>query len=126
MYLRFEPETVDPNSNYIWSVFGALGHLLETGTLTDYEFSRLQELDDWFTTNLQEPTRLARSRKNDAEKKAVCWFKADASECIANLREIVSVLNNHDLTIRMLKSTNPGYVVYEDKYQIAAIPFHKT
>ena len=126
MYLRFVPETEDPDSEYVWSVFGVLGHLLETGTLSDYERQRLGELDEWFNTNLKEPTRLARSRRYDAEKKAICWFKSNAYECINNLREIVSILDNHDLPIRMIKSSKPGYIVYEDEYQIAAVPYHGT
>ena len=126
MYLRFVPETEDPDSEYVWSVFGALGHLIETGTLTDYERQRLTELDEWFDLNLKEPTRLARSKRYDAEKKAICWFKSDAHECIDKLREIVSILDGHDLPIRMIKSPKPGYIVYEDEYQVAAVPFRST
>jgi len=126
MYLRFVPETDDPNSEYVWSFFGALGHLMETGTLSDYERQRLSELDEWFNVNLKEPTRLARSPRYDAEKKAICWFKADAHECINNLREVATILDGHDLPIRMIKSQKPGYIVYEDPYQVAAVPYRGT
>lgn len=123
MYLRFEPQIDDPESDYVWSLFGAVGQLLENGDLTRYEHRRLSELDNWFTSHLREPTRLARSRRYHAENKAVCWFKSSASACIDKLREIVSILEHHDIPVRMVKSTHPGYIVYEDEYQVAAEPY---
>ena len=123
MYVRFVPEIDDPDSEYVWSFFGAIGHLLETGELATYERTRLGELDKWFTAHLKEPTRLARSRRYHADKKAICWFKSTATECISRLREIATILRQHDIPVRMLKSSKPGYIVYEDDLQIAAEPF---
>ena len=59
MYVRFVPDIDDPASEYVWSVFGAMGHLFEKGGLSDYEDQRLRELDQWFEANLKEPTRLS-------------------------------------------------------------------
>ncbi|MEK6238427.1 MAG: hypothetical protein N2C14_27230 [Planctomycetales bacterium] len=113
----------DPDSEFVWSLFGALGHLCEDEDLPDYDKQRLKELDQWFDANLKEPNRLARSRRYNAEKKAVCWFKASAISCIDRLREIAAILEIHGIPVRMIKTTNPGYIVYEDSQQVAAEPF---
>jgi hypothetical protein len=35
------------------------------------------------------------------------------------------VLERYDLVVEIVKSNNPGYIVYEDEFQIAAIPYGK-
>jgi len=36
---------------------------------------------------------------------------------------MVALLKRHDVPVRMIKSDRPGYVVYEDGFQIVAVPF---
>ena len=36
------------------------------------------------------------------------------------------VLEAHDVMVEILRSERPGYVVYEDEFQVAAEPFHET
>jgi hypothetical protein len=36
---------------------------------------------------------------------------------------VVAILQNHGVSVRMLKTDRIGYVVYEDEYQIVAEPF---
>ena len=56
---------------------------------------------------------------------AVCWFKSTAHECIAKLRDAVSILEQYDIAIQMLTTDKPGYIVYEDEFQVAAVPFRR-
>jgi hypothetical protein len=42
------------------------------------------------------------------------------------MREIVGILDAHDIAVDVIHTTRPGYVVYEDKYQVAAEPFSET
>jgi len=51
------------------------------------------------------------------------WFKASAKDHIDKIREIIAVLENYDVSVRMIKTERPGYVVYEDQFQIVAVPF---
>jgi len=39
------------------------------------------------------------------------------------MHEMVALLKHHDLPVRMIKTARPGYVVYEDEFQIVAVPF---
>lgn len=77
----------------------------------------------WFNEHLEKPTRFRRSRYPRGEDKGVCWFKASAKEHIAKIYEIVYLLREHEMQVRVSKSRRPGYVVYEDEHQIVAEPF---
>jgi len=57
------------------------------------------------------------------KNRALSWFKDTASEHIAQIRELVAILENHSVHVRTLKAKRVGYAVYEDEYQIVAEPF---
>lgn len=44
----------------------------------------------------------------------VAWFKDYAGEPVRRTWEIVSLLRDHDVLVRLLKSADPGRVLYED------------
>ena len=39
---------------------------------------------------------------------------------------LVAILNTHGVHTEMLRTEKPGYVVYEDPFQVAAEPFGET
>ena len=80
---------------------------------------------EWFNTHLEKPTRFTASNPPYYRKKsrAISWFKDTAHEHIGHIREMVAILENHGVSVRMLKADRVGYVVYEDDYQIVAEPF---
>ena len=106
-------------------MFQAAYQLWRSGTLPDYEQEKLQELLDWFNTNLEKPIRFTASKPPYYRKRnrAISWFKDTATEHIANLREIISLLDHHDVHTEMIQTDRPGYVVYQDAHQIVAEPF---
>jgi len=48
----------------------------------------------------------------------VSWFKDEAGSAIEKMWEIVTLLKECGVPVRLLRSANPGKVVYEDDYQI--------
>ena len=42
---------------------------------------------------------------------------------IAKIREMCSILNENAVYVRTIKARHPGYIVYEDEYQVVAEPF---
>jgi len=83
-------------------------------------------LKEWFNQNLQKPRRLARSKKPRAKNVAISWFKNTAVEHIARMRSLARIVEAHGLLVDMLHTRKPGYVVYEDEFQVAAEPFSDT
>lgn len=126
MYIRFVVGAVDPDSGAETGIFQALGELLEYDDLPAHTRDELDAVRDWFRRNLRAPRKLNRSRRPHRIAKAICWFKPTAVEHIAKARTIVSALQDSGVNVRVLKTDNPGYVVYQDDYQIAAEPFADT
>jgi hypothetical protein len=56
----------------------------------------------------------------------VCWFKPDAGECVTRAFELARLVGRHGISTRILKTRHPGYVIYEDRYQVVAVPFRDT
>ena len=75
----------------------------------------------WFNENLERPARF--SRKPRRQPKAVCWFKPSAKEHLKRIWELVAILESNDVLVHLIKTKTPGYVVYEDDFQLVAEPF---
>jgi hypothetical protein len=41
------------------------------------------------------------------------------------MRELAAFLDNKDVHVEELMTERPGYTVYEDEHQVAAVPFAK-
>jgi pyruvate-formate lyase-activating enzyme len=55
----------------------------------------------------------------------VCWFKTDAQRHISKIWEIVQVLERNGIPVKKITTVKPGYIIYEDEWQIVAEPFTK-
>ena len=103
-----------------------MGSLEEDGLLLKHELAQYGELYNWFRHNLKEPQSFTRSSKPHAKKVALSWFKDTATEHIAKMHEIAHILEAHGIGVNLLRTERPGYVVYEDMYQLTAEPFQET
>lgn len=93
---------------------------------TAEEERRYQAAYGWFKVNLPVPDRFARSSHAHAHTAALSWFKDSAVECVSRMRDVAAILEAHDVRVEMLRTGRPGYVVYEDAFQVAAEPFADT
>jgi len=125
MYVRFVVANIDEDSEREMGVFQALYRLEREGKLYPHEETRWKLVKDWFNTKLAKPTRFTASKPPYYRKKnrAISWFKDSANEHIAHIRELIAILEDHNIAVRMLKTERVGYVVYEDEYQVMAEPF---
>jgi hypothetical protein len=125
MYLRFVVGEIDEDSQRELGVFHAIYSLSRQGALSEHEEQQHDAIRKWFNANLEKPTRFTASKPPYYRKKskAISWFKDTAAEHIARVRSLVTILQNHGVSVRMLKTDRVGYVVYEDEYQIVAEPF---
>jgi hypothetical protein len=125
MYIRFITGEIHDDTSQELGVFQAASGLRRNARLHEYEETRLTELLDWFNANLTKPTRLTTSKPPYYRKqnRAISWFEDSAAEHISKLRELVSILNQNEIHTEMIQTDRPGYIVYEDEYQIAAESF---
>lgn len=125
MYLRFVVADVHEDSGKELGVFHAVRNLRDAGKLHPHEEEQHDLIREWFNENLEKPTRFTAAKPPFYRKqsKAISWFKDNAREHIARVRELVVILQHHGVSVQMLKTDRVGYVVYEDAYQIVAEPF---
>jgi hypothetical protein len=125
MYLRFSIERRDEDSGRGLGIFHAAGELRDHGSLEEWEANSLWELRDWFNNHLDKPDRFTASKPPFYRKqsKGIAWFKDTATEHIARIREMVTILERHGITVHTFRTERVGYVVYEDEFQIVAEPF---
>ncbi len=125
MYIRFVIGWVHLHSHSELGVFQAAYRLRNEAALYEYEEAFLRELLDWFNKNLEAPTKFTNSKPPyyRKKKKAISWFKESATEHIKKMRDIIAILENHGVSVSMITTERPGYVVYEDDSQVVAEPF---
>jgi len=123
MLIRFVTFKIDSDSHQEEGVFTAVYTLLDEGRLPDYELEQINNLLRWFNNNLKAPDRLTRSTRPHSPARAICWIKDSATDHIEKLWQIVIVLENNDVQTRIIKTDRPGYISYEDEFQVAAEPF---
>ena len=128
MYLRFVIAEIDGDSERALGVFHAVWNLRDAGKLYTYEEDQHDTVRWWFSANLKRPTRFTAAKAPFYRKKnrGLSWFKDTATDHIAQIRELVAILENHSVHVQALKAKRVGYVVYEDEYQIVAEPFADT
>jgi len=126
IYVRFVTNRIDGSSLKRQGVFQAAADLIDSKLLPDDEAKELKELERWFDKNLRKPDRFARSRRSHPAPKAISWFKSSAMEYVERMHAMCRILNEHGVQTEMITSQRPGYVVFQDEFQIAAVPFRET
>jgi hypothetical protein len=126
MFVRFVVMDRDDDSHRLMGVFHASFGLRDRGQLSNAAGSRFEALRQWFNRHLPVPRRFSREKGRQRLQKAICWFKTDAVEHLGKMREMTTMLEQHGIHTRRLRSQRPGYIVYEDRFQVAAVPFRDT
>ncbi len=125
-YLRFVIAQRDPDSGRRQGLFHACFRLRDQGVLDRVEAKILADAMDWFNQELARPERLAKARRPHAKSVALSWFKREAELHIQKMLSLVYLLEAHRCKVHVLTTDRPGYVVYEDQFQIVAEPFADT
>jgi len=118
MYLRLVVPSRDEDSHRDAGVFRATYGHIDAGDLPAAQRAWLEGVLDWFGRNLPIPEL--------TEPRAVFWFRGEENPCVAHVWELAALLRDVGEQPRLLKTKRPGYLVYEDRFQVAAIPFRGT
>jgi hypothetical protein len=125
-YVRFVTSSIDEVSGKRRGVFHAAADLMDARSLSREEHEELQAVWGWFRWYLSVPNRFARSRKRNAAARAICWYKCGAAQHVRQTRTMCRILNENGVATEMITCARPGYVVFEDRHQVAAVPFAET
>ena len=120
-YIRFVIGHKDEDSHVEQGIFQAAARAIEWETVTGADADELNTLRTWFSENLEKPTSFGRGKLN----LGICWFKVAASDHINRIWQLIRILERHGIYVKKIKTDKPGYIVYEDDWQVVAEPFRK-
>ena len=114
MFIRFVVGGDGEHHKALTGVINEAYLLLKEVELTQAEHNRMRSALTWFDRRLPAPPFSSAGWSADV----VAWFKDDARDAIWMIWDLVALLEEHGLPVRMLRSSNPGRVLYEDEYQV--------
>ena len=117
-YIRFVVGTEDQRAASLDGLFVESRLLRDEERLEPYEIDWLEQIYDWFNTELPCPP-FSRDR---FPTDAVSWFRASATRFITRMWDLAALLRDHARPVRILKTDEPGVICYEDSYQVVAEP----
>jgi hypothetical protein len=120
-YVRFVIGRKDEESHVGQGIFQAAALALEWQNITGSDADELSELQKWFGGNLKKPTSFGR----DNLRHGICWFKTGSTEHISRIWEMVQILERNGIYVKKIRTDKPGYVIYQDEWQLVAEPFRK-
>lgn len=121
MLIRFCTLYHSSSSHSFQGVFQAAIGLRDHGILEPYEEDWLEEELSWLRMHLPSPDCL----REEGNERAICWFKPDAERAIDKVRGIVALLEGKEVFVQQLTTTQPGSIIYEDKWQVVAKPWRR-
>lgn len=114
MYIRFVVGGAEENHRVLTGLVTEARMLRDRGELSHDEEQQLESVFTWLNTHLPCPPFSTAGWSRDA----VAWFKDSATESIRQFRVLAALLEHHNRGVRMLRSTNPGKILYEDRFQV--------
>ncbi len=120
MFLRFVVGADSENAAWLTGVITMARILRDEGELYGYEADLLKATFDWLNRNLPCPPFGEKLGSGEWTPDAVCWFREDAREAVGRLWDIVAILREHGVPVRLVSAERPGKIVYEDAWQVVA------
>ena len=126
-YVRFVVAVRSSSSDKHLEVIRAASHYDDEGLFSVDQSAEIREIFKWFNKHLPRPGRMTRTRNaSHKRQKPVSWFKDSAETHLERARRLVELLESHGIVVEMITTERPGYVVYEDEFQVVAEPFADT
>ena len=126
MFIRFASPYRSRWSGRELGVFHSAGRLQDSGTLSGDEVEQLEELLSYFNAYLPVPPCYRDAELPLVQRdRAICWFRTDAERFIRRIWTVVCFLKDHGVPMQMCRTRLPGRVLYEDEFQVCAVPFRR-
>jgi hypothetical protein len=103
-------------------IFVAVDHLRRADRLTEDEEELYFDVDDWFKVHLANPPFY----DDGNTVGAVTWFKTSSTgDMRQRLEPLCHVLDKYGVKWVAAESTDPGTIIYEDRFQVGVIPYQR-
>lgn len=128
-FIRFVLPVTNKDSTLNEGLFRLAYAFRDDPTVNDADRKLLIDITTWFDKNLLAPTRFNRTSSKGHYRRAtrgISWFRDTATDCVTRMFELKRILETYGHHITVIQETRPGYVVYEDAFQVVAEPFSDT
>ena len=120
MFLRFVVGVDAESAWWLTGVITMAQALHDDGGLYQYESGWLEEVLAWLNEHLPCPPFKQKLRSGQWTADAGSWFRAEAGEPLDRMWDIVAILREHGVPVRVVTARQPGKVVYSDRFQVVA------
>ncbi|QUM84627.1 hypothetical protein [Moritella sp. 28] len=117
MYIRFAVGTESEDPREMHGPFTEVEHLREEGLLAPYEEELVVAIFEKFNHELPCPPWTSRNWPEDA----ISWFKVTAQIFVSQMYNLITILKEHGIQVRVLKCQRLFKVFYEDEFQVVAL-----
>ncbi|MFD7695491.1 hypothetical protein [Streptomyces sp. NPDC059805] len=122
-YMRFQSPHRNGRGQFT-GVFGLVNNLAREGRLSEEQEALRRRGNRWFDAAYTDPSTVDPSVYDDTVNPgAAAWFKPSATHLLARVPGYLEILSAHGVECRLLRSADPGRVVYEDDVQIVVVPY---
>lgn len=118
MYVRFVVDKPTKNARSRLGIIHAADQLRYEGRLDAHEENVLADALKWLAKNLAVPSGI----NSPGRRVAISWFKDTATDAIDQMWSIASILREHGLFVEVVRTDNPGKILYQDDQQVFAVP----
>ncbi len=123
MYTKFITLFLDNLLDEEKGFISAARYLHENGIISDEKRHLLGENLAWVEEHLNKRPDFSPLSDEDIFNIPMSWLKSNASEHIARMQQIREILEENDILVEVLEVESPGKILYEDAYQVVAVPF---
>ncbi len=128
-FIRFIQSRHHPESGVEDGLFGLAYTLRDSPEVAADNRATLADALAWFEKHLDTPSRFNRTKSKGHYRRntrGIAWFKDTATEHLARMHEIRSVLEQDGYVVEVIVEARVGYIVFEDAFQVIAEPFSDT
>ncbi len=121
-YVRFQSPLRNERGHFS-GVFGLVNGLAQNGKLSPEQERFRRANNDWYNAAYPDPSTVDPTvYDHELHPGAAAWFKSTSQDLIKRVDGYLEILAAHGIECRMIRSSNPGRIVYEDAYQIVVVP----
>ncbi|MES9510437.1 hypothetical protein ABWJ92_29165 [Streptomyces sp. NPDC000609] len=122
-YVRFQSPHRNKRGHFT-GVFGLINTLAREGKLSEEQELFRRTNNSWYNAAYTDPSTVDPGiYDHEINPGAAAWFKPSAEHLLARIPGYLEILAAHGVDCRLLRSTDPGRVIYEDDVQIAVVPY---
>ncbi|NEB79341.1 hypothetical protein G3I40_29590 [Streptomyces sp. SID14478] len=121
-YVRFQSPHRNRRGTFT-GLFGLVNNLAREGRLTAEQESFRRVNNAWYDAAYTDPSTVDPTvYDEEVNPGAAAWFKPTATHLLDRVPGYLEILAAHGVDCRLVRSADPGRVLYEDDVQIVVVP----